>query len=176
MPRIEVTVPDSSIDVLIGDRAVDVVLAADPVSVAIKDQPVNVTLAPQFVDVLCDDVLASTFTTPTLTSVHVNATDLGAPGARMYFTAVTAGSPCRVKFKLHHASATEDYATKYSSPEELTPHATQVDITTSGDRGLTYDLYWSWTSGASSAGWALFAAAAIYVPANGEGDFPQDEP
>jgi hypothetical protein len=67
----------------------------------------------------------------------------------------------------------------YSSPEQLTPHACMIGSLIPGafiddaDRGITYDLYWSWTSGMSSAAYALFAADAIYVPANGEGSFPQ---
>jgi hypothetical protein len=123
--------------------------------------------------VTCSQIEEATFTTPTLVSWSALAQDNGSSGADVHFvTSVTAGSPCRIGFKLVKAG-TNDPRTGYSSPDQLTPHACSVDgITAAGDRGQTYDLYWRWTSGNQSAGYALVASAAIYIPNNGEGDFP----
>ena len=101
---------------------------------------------------------------------------LEASGARVSVVELTtAGSPCRVKLSLVHASASETYSTRYSSPDQLTPHTgIFTTILATADRGLTYDLYWSWTSGNESAGPTLVAAAAVYVPLTGEGDYPAE--
>lgn len=134
------------------------------------------TMPDQRALLVCDDELEASFTTPTLTDWSVLAEDLEAGGSRVSVVALTtAGSPCRVKLSLVHASAGETYATKFSSPEQLTPHTgIFTTITAVADRGLTYDLYWSWTSGNQSGGPELVAAAAIYVPLTGEGDFPAE--
>jgi len=123
--------------------------------------------------VMCSQLAESTFTTPTLVSWEVLAQDNGSLGADVHFgPCVTAGSPCRVRFKLVLAGS-NDPRTPYSSPEQTTPHETSVtDITAAADRGETFDLYWSWSSGQQTGAYALVASAAIYIPNNGEGDFP----
>ena len=159
--------------ILAAGSAAVCVLPDEGIAVSVGEEPVSVAMGPQAVTTVCDDVLSATFTTPTLTSWGLVAYDLGLPGARVIYTpVVTAGTACRVKFKLVDGAASEEYAGRYSSPEQNTPHLSQVDITAVGDRGLTYDLYWAWSSGMSSASWALVAANAVYVPINGEGDFP----
>ena len=173
MPSITVVLPTAEVAILAAGSAAVCVLPDEGCAVALGESPINVTVGDRSVGVVCDDVLAPTFTTPTLTSWSIVAEDLESLGARVHFqTNVTAGSPCRVKFKLVDGAASEEYAGKYSSPEQNTPHTEHVDITTIADRGLTYDLYWAWSSGMSSATWALVAANAVYVPINGEGDFP----
>ncbi len=158
MPHIDVMVPDSHVTVLAESPAI---------SVEVPDSSVSV---------VCDDAIASTYTEPTLTDWSVLAEDLEAAGAKVSVVELTtAGSPCRVKLSLVHADAGETYATKYSSPEQLTPHdGIAATIRTTTDRGLTYDLYWSWTSGNESGGPELVAEAAIYVPLIGEGDYPAE--
>jgi len=155
------------IDIMVPDGAISVLAESPPISVGVPDS---------FVSVACDDVIASTYTEPTLTDWSVLAEDLEGEGARVSVVELTtAGSPCRVKLTLVHASASEAYATKFSSPEQLTPHVgLSATIRETTDRGLTYDLYWSWTSGNESGGPELVAAEAIYVPLTGEGDYPAE--
>ena len=144
-------------------------------------QPAAVMVAPDTeARLLCDDQLAETFTTPTLTSWTCVAEDLGPDWIHVHFSAVTAGTACRVKFKLS-LTGHPDMRSGYSSPEQLTPHACMIGLLTpipgsfisDSDRGITYDLYWAWTSGMSDGAWELVAANAVYVPLTGEGDFPQ---
>jgi len=147
------------------------------VQVAIDSPPIDVTLGDRSIVSVCDDIISPTYTAPTLTSWTALATDEGLNGITVVFGAVTAGSPCRVRFKLTEATATVDQRSGYTAPEQNTPHAVTIDATganiiASADRGLTYDLYWSWSSGMSTGAYALVAAAAIYNPIKGEGDFP----
>jgi hypothetical protein len=134
-------------------------------------QPAAVMVAPDTeARLLCDDQLAETFTTPTLTSWACTAEDLEIDLALVTFTnSVTAGSPCRVQFLLRLSGGTlHDQMTRYSTPEQNYPHAVSCDITESGDRAITYDLYWQWTSGMQSSSYALVAEDVIYVPGPGE--------
>lgn len=117
--------------------------------------------------VTCSQIGEPTFTTPTLTEWHANAIDNGSLGCTVYFTATTAGSPCRVRFHLIDA---ETYKTAFSSPVQLTPHASNLNITGTLNRGKYYDLKWSWTSGNESVTQELVLADAVYIPADGEGD------
>lgn len=175
MKRAVLTLPAAEARLVVGSPAAILTMPRQTARLVVGAPSVPLTMPGQRALLVCEDELAATFTTPTLVSWSVLVEDLGVPGARMSVVAVvTAGSPCRIKLTLIHASASEDYATKYSSPDQLTPHsaAMQFDVTAIGDRGLTYDLYWSWTSGNQSAGPTLVAAAAVYIPNNGEGDFP----
>lgn len=175
MPQIDVTVPDSAAAVLVAAGAVSVAVPDSAASVLLASPSVDVAVPASTAAVICDDALASTFTAPTLVDWHLVASDMLALGARVAFSdCTTDGSPCRVKFTLHHDDATKDYGAKYSSPEQNTPHANGFDITVTADRGRSYDLYWSWTSGNESGGPTLVAAGAVYVPLNGEGDFPAE--
>jgi hypothetical protein len=156
---------------------IDVVIPDNVISVLAESPAISVEVPGSFVSVVCDDVIASTYTEPTLTDWSVTVEDLELAGAR--FKAVeltTAGSPCRVRLSLVHVDASQVYRTRYSSPEQNTPHdaGVQYDISDADDRGLTYDLYWSWTSGNESGGPELVAAEAVYVPLSGEGDYPAE--
>lgn len=154
MPSCNVIMPDSAVSVLIADPGVSVVMPDSSCSV------------------ICDDVLAATFTTPTLVSWHANAVDLGSLGCRVDFTnCTTAWSPCRVRF---HLLDSETYKTAFSSPEQLNPHEGSLTITGALNRGKAYDLRWSWTSGNESVTQELVLADAIYIPADGEGDYPAE--
>ena len=175
------TLPRAEARLLLGSPAVSVRLPRQEARLTLGTPAVSLVLPRQEARIVCRDELAATFTTPTLTAWSLLAEDtvdaIGAPACKVSVVAITtAGSPCRVKLTLRHASATQDYATKYSSPEQNTPHnnSVYVYISTGGDRGLTYDLYWSWTSGNESAGPTLLAAAAVYVPNDGEGDYPAE--
>lgn len=171
------TLPDRRVTVLAAQGAVACVLPDAGVTVSADSPPISVTIGDTATTILCDDVIAASYTTPTLTSWEALATDEGANGITVEFLAVTAGSPCRVRFKLVAATA-NDLRSIYTSPEQNTPHEVVLDATTAvgiidpSDRGLTYDLYWGWTSGSETGAYALVAAAAIYIPNNGEGDFP----
>jgi hypothetical protein len=141
----------------------------------VGDGPVTVAVPDASVSVICLDPLESSFVTPTLTSWSVVAYDNELAGARVaLIEAVTAGSPCRIKLTLVHAGASEQYATKYSSPDAQAHAGMSTDILLPADRGLDYDLYWTWTSGNETGGPELVAAEAVYVPTNGEGDVPSD--
>lgn len=170
------TLPRAEARLVVGSPAVSLRLPRSEAELVVGQAPVPLRMPRQTALVVCRDVIAASFTTPTLVSWSVLAEDLEAAGARVSVVEVeTAGSPCRVKLHLVHASASETYATKYSSPEQLTPHTgIFTTIAAAPDRGLTYDLYWSWTSGNESAGPTLLAAAAVYVPLTGEGDFPAE--
>ena len=175
MPHVDVTLPQDWAAVTIGAQAAEVAVPDSGVSVLAAAPSVEVVIPDAVVSVVCDDALASTFTTPTLTDWSVTALDLGPEGAR--FTSVacaTAGSPCRIRFQLVNGSKV--HTSRYSSPEQNTPHVygCLVDIESSLDRGVTYDMYWSWTSGNESGSWALVSAASVYVPADGEGDYPAE--
>lgn len=175
MPHVDVVVPDAHVTVRAAADAAVVVVPAASATVLAAAGPATVTVPTNVASVICDDALASSFTTPALTHWELVATDLGLAGARIVFSgSTTSGSPCRVKFTLTDAGATQDYATRYSSPDQTTPHDVQVDVSLAADRGLTYDLYWSWTSGNEAGGPTLVAANAVYVPGNGEGDFPAE--
>ena len=155
---------------------IDVVIPDNVISVLAESPAISVEVPGSFVSVVCDDVIASTYTEPTLTDWSVLAEDLEAAGTKVSVVELTTdGSPCRVKLSLVHADASETYATKFSSPEQLTPHSGMATtILAAADRGLTYDLYWSWTSGNESGGPELVAAEAVYVPLSGEGDYPAE--
>jgi len=150
--------------------AVACVLPDAGVTVSVGSQPIAVTMGDTSATLLCDDIIASTFTTPTLVSWACTAEDLGLTLARVTFTnSVTAGSPCRVRFLLRLSSGTlHDQTTRYSSPEQNSPHVASCNITEASDRGITYDLYWQWTSGMQSSAYALVAEEVIYVPVPGE--------
>lgn len=170
------TLPRAEARLVVGSPAVSLRLPRHEARIVVGQPAVPLQMPRQTALLVCRDVLAASFTTPTLVSWSVLAEDLESGGARVSVVEVeTAGSPCRVKLTLVHASASDDYATKYSSPEQLTPHAgIFTTILAAADRGLTYDLYWSWTSGNESGGPDLLAAAAVYVPLTGEGDFPAE--
>jgi len=162
--------------VLVASGAVDCVVPDGSVQVAIDSPPIEVTIGDRSIFSVCDDIIAATFTTPTLTSWSALAIDEGISGVSVELGAETAGSACRVRFKLVAAGA-NDLRSGYSSPDQNTPHAVTIDATgvtiiDPSDRGLTYDLYWGWTSGMSAGAYALVDTAVIYVPNNGEGDFP----
>ena len=175
MPHVDVTLPQEWAAVAVGAQAAEVTVPDSSASVLAASPSVDVVIPEAVVSVICDDDLDSSFTTPTLTDWSVLAADIDSERARFSSVAcVTAGSPCRIRFQLVNGSKV--HTTKYSSPEQNTPHiyGCQVDIVLVGDRGITYDLYWSWTSGNESGSWALVAAASVYVPADGEGDYPAE--
>lgn len=174
---VDVMLPSQTATVLVADQAVSVAVPVSVASVLAASPSVSVEVPPSVVSVVCDDQIdVGGFVTPTLVDWSVLAEDLETSGARVSVVELTTdGSPCRVKLSLVHASASETYATKYSSPEQLAPHVGPfTTILATPDRGLTYDLYWSWTSGNESGGPELVAAAAIYVPLTGEGDYPAE--
>lgn len=173
-----VTLETNEVAVLAGGRAIEVKMPVGEATVLGESPPIDVGIADGTITVVCDDIISPTFTTPTLTSWECTAEDLGPDWIHVHFSAVTAGTACRIKFKLA-LTGHPDLRSGYSAPEQLTPHDCVIGSLTPGsfisdsDRGITYDLYWSWTSGMSSATWALVAANAVYVPSTGEGDFPQ---
>lgn len=170
---VDVMLPSQTATVLVADQAVSVAVPVSAASVLAASPSVAVEVPPPAVSVVCDQLDIGGFVTPTLVDWSVLAADLETDGARISVVELTTdGSPCRVKLTLMHDSASKDYATKFSSPEQLTPHTGPfTTILATPDRGLTYDLYWSWTSGNESGGPELVAAAAIYVPLAGEGDY-----
>jgi hypothetical protein len=174
-----VTLESNEVAVMANSRAVSVTVPDGFVTVAGEAAPIDVQIADGSITITCDDILSPTFTTPTLTSWACTAEDHGTGWVQVHFAAVTAGSPCRVKFRLTKATH-PDMRGGYSAPEQLTPHSCMIGPLIPGvyisdlDRGIYYDLYWSWTSGMSSAAYALVAADAVYVPSNGEGDFPSE--
>lgn len=177
MSRVVLTLPRAEAKLVVGSPVVSLTLPRQAAVLSVGAPAVPLTLPNQRALLVCDDALDTDgFVTPTLTGWSVLAEDLEASGARVSVVELTtAGSPCRVKLSLVHASASETYSTKYSSPDQLTPHTgIFTTILATADRGLTYDLYWSWTSGNESAGPTLVAAAAVYVPLTGEGDFPAE--
>lgn len=169
-------VPRAEAKLVVGSQVAVLTMPRQSAGLVLGSPAVPLTLPRQQALLVCEDELAATFTTPTLTDWSVLAEDLEAAGAKVSVVELTtAGSPCRVKLTLVHASASQSYATKYSSPDQLTPHTGPfTTILATPDRGLTYDLYWSWTSGNESGGPELVAAAAIYVPLTGEGDYPAE--
>jgi hypothetical protein len=173
-----VTLDSNEVAVMANSKAVSVTVPAGSVTVAGEASPIDVQIADGSITITCDDILSPTFTTPTLTSWWADSEDLGPDWVHVHFSAITVGSPCRVKFRLTK-STHPDLRSGFSSPEQLTPHVSMIGSLIPGvyisdsDRGIYYDLYWSWTSGMSSAAYALVAADAVYVPSNGEGDFPQ---
>lgn len=171
------TLPRAEARLVVGSPAVSLRLPRQTANLVVGQPAVPLQMPRQTAMVVCRDIIAPTFTTPTLVSWSLLAEDLEAGGARISVVEVeTAGSPCRIKLHLVHASASEIYATKYSSPEQLSPHTgIFTTILAALDRGLTYDLYWSWTSGSQMGGPTLLAAAEVYVPLTGEGDFPAED-
>jgi len=167
MRSVTVKMPVSSVAVLAADAGISVMMPSSSVEIVATDSAINVEIPDRSVSVLCDDDLASTFTTPTLVSWSANAVDLEAAGCRVYFSAVTAGSPCRVRFHLFDTETTQKL---FSSPEQNTPHSTIHFITEAYLRGQTYDLFWSWSSGNESVFHELVLADAVYIPASGGGD------
>jgi hypothetical protein len=173
-----VTLETNEVAVLAGGRAIEVKMPVGEATVLGESPPIDVGIADGTITVVCDDIISPTFTTPTLTSWAADSEDLGPDWVHVHFSAVTDGSPCRVKFKLVH-SGSPDLRSGFSSPEQLTPHLCMIGSLVPGsyiddsDRGLDYDLYWSWTSGMSVGAYALVASGAVYIPATGEGDFPQ---
>lgn len=175
MPHVDVTLAEQTATVTVAAPAAAVAVPDAAVSVLAAAPSVAVVAPLTTVSVVCDDALESSFTAPTLTDWSVTALDLGPEGARFTSVAcVTAGSPCRIRFQLVNGSKV--HTSRYSSPEQNTPHVygCLVDIESSLDRGVTYDMYWSWTSGNESGSWALVSAASVYVPADGEGDYPAE--
>lgn len=164
---VSVYLEDTSAAVLLDSPTAAVVIEDTAASVLMDNPTATVTLEDTSALVVCDDVLAQTFTTPTLTDWHANAIDNGAANCTVNFTATTAGSPCRVRF---HLFDTETSNKLFSSPEQNSPHASSHVITLSNLRGLTYDLRWSWSSGNESVFHELVMADAVYIPADGEGD------
>jgi hypothetical protein len=164
---VSVYLEDTSAAVLLDSPTAAVVIEDTEASVLMDNPTATVTLEDTSALVVCDDVLALTFTTPTLTAWHANAIDNGSLGCTVYFTATTAGSPCRVRF---HLIDTETYKGAFSSPDQNTTHASNVTITGTGNRGKSYDLKWSWTSGNEGVVQELILADAVYIPASGEGD------
>jgi hypothetical protein len=174
-----VTLDSNEVAVMANSKAVSVTVPAGSVTVAGEASPIDVQIADGSITITCDDILSPTFTTPTLTSWACTAEDHGPDWVQVHFTAVTAGSTCRVKFKLALVGH-PDMRSGFSAPEQLTPHICMIGSVVAGgyideaDRGLDYDLYWSWSSGMSTGAWALVDSAAVYVPLTGEGDFPSE--
>ena len=158
---------DTSAAVMIDIPAESVVMGDAAASVAIEIPTETIYMGDAQGLVVCDDVIASSFTTPTLTAWHANAVDNGSAGCEVAFTATTAGSPCRVMFHLVDAVT---WKTPYSSPEQNTPHATSQTIAGAANRDKSYDLKWSWTSGSQSVTQELVLADAVFIPASGAGD------
>jgi hypothetical protein len=174
-----VTLDSNEVAVMANSKAVSVTVPAGSVTVAGEASPIDVQIADGSITITCDDILSPTFTTPTLTSWACTAEDHGPDWVQVHFIAVTAGSPCRVKFKLALVGH-PDMRSGFSAPEQLTPHICMIGSVVAGgyideaNRGLYYDLYWSWSSGMSTGAWALVDSAAVYVPLTGEGDFPSE--
>ncbi len=169
------TLPRAEGRLVVGSPEAALTLPRQEAALTVGSPALALVLPRQDARLLCRDELPDTFTEPTLTDWSLIAEDLELSGARVTVVSVTtAGSPCRVKLTLVHASASEDYATKYSSPDANEHAGMATDITALADRGLTYDLYWTWTSGNETGGPTLVAAAAVYVPLSGEGDFPAE--
>lgn len=106
---------------------------------------------------------------PTVMFWSVYGLDNGDTNAIMMFqNCVTNGNPCQVKWRLVWNGII--YDTKYSSPEQNSPHAVNVTIVNPSHRGRTYDLYWSWKTQDSTSDWQLIATNAVYVPRSGDGD------
>lgn len=164
---VSVYLEDTSAAVLLDSPTATVMLEDTDASAMLDSPTAIVTIEDTSAMVVCDDVLAPAFTTPTLTEWHALAEDNGTLGALVTFTATTAGSACRVRF---HLIDSETYKTAFSSPDQNTPHTGTLTITGTLNRGKSYDLKWSWTSGNESVTQELVLADAVYIPADGEGD------
>ena len=164
---VAVYMPETSGAVMVGNPTESVDLGDLMQAVTLGNQTSSVTMDETAASVICDDVIAPAFSTPTLVSWRAVAVDNGSLGCEITFTGTTAGSECRVRFHLIDAAT---YKTAFSSPEQLTPHTGTLTVAGTLNRGKTYDLKWSWTSGNESVTQELVLADAVYVPADGEGD------